>query len=276
MDPKIETFPDFVAFAQRLQPTPPAVRGYAFRGHADAGWKLTSKLLRLIEERLGLTTNPSPWEHEFAYHIETEITKAFRERAHLNVDSNTLLTTDNLSQMLDTWALMQHFGSPTRLLDWSWSAYVALYFAVIDHFDKDGAVWYMNRALYDQEMVNLRDDGHIALLPSDPQEIYNWFYVGTRPYSPLPIFWEQERPAERMVAQQGFFSFSRDVSANLSVELPKLFGPDRSMFGQVIIPKEHKNSFLRELRSMNITADSLFPGLEGLGRSMNEFARLVG
>ena len=40
--------------------------------------------------------------------------------------------------------LMQHYGLPTRLLDWSESPLVALYFAVSNQEDADAAVWAMN------------------------------------------------------------------------------------------------------------------------------------
>jgi hypothetical protein len=43
---------------------------------------------------------------------------------------------------------------------------------------------------------------------------------------------------------------------------------------QIIIPYKSKPSFLAELRRMNITAAALFPGVEGLGRSIAEFASL--
>jgi len=42
--------------------------------------------------------------------------------------------------------LMQHYRAPTRLLDWSESPLVALYFALVDKLqeDSDGALWCMD------------------------------------------------------------------------------------------------------------------------------------
>ncbi len=40
------------------------------------------------------------------------------------------------------YAIMQHYGVPTRFLDWTKSAYVGLYFAVEEEPSEDGcAVW---------------------------------------------------------------------------------------------------------------------------------------
>ena len=45
---------------------------------------------------------------------------------------------------------------------------------------------------------------------------------------------------------------------------------------KIIIPYERKSAFLAQLRQMNITASALFPGVDGLGRSVAELTFLGG
>lgn len=47
--------------------------------------------------------------------------------------------------------VLQHYVVPTRLLDWSLSPYVALYFAVEDKGDNDGELWSFCRTDYERE-----------------------------------------------------------------------------------------------------------------------------
>ena len=44
-------------------------------------------------------------------------------------------------------------GAPTRVLDWTCSSWVALYFAAIDHHEKPGAVWWFNQKTFEQEVA---------------------------------------------------------------------------------------------------------------------------
>ena len=96
---------------------------FAFRGVADAAADLTTSLARL----------GGPFEQ-----TEGHILRAFRKYAR-----GSLAPDDSVWNWL---ALAQHHGLPTRLLDWTYSPYVALHFctADIERFDRDGVVWCMD------------------------------------------------------------------------------------------------------------------------------------
>lgn len=81
---------------------------WLFRGCADERFRLVPKIGRLVEYHA---------QHEFWLY------KEFADRARI------FISVPELSE-LEQLALAQHYGLPTRLLDWSSSPLVALYFAV--------------------------------------------------------------------------------------------------------------------------------------------------
>jgi hypothetical protein len=100
-----------------------------FRGHALTHWKLTPKFYR----------------REYRESDEAEIRQEFQFRAQQLIQGSRLPT--------DKWEwyfLMQHYGAPTRLLDWTDNPLVALYFALydpkLDDYEaaNDAAVWVLN------------------------------------------------------------------------------------------------------------------------------------
>src|SRR5256714_49553 len=93
---------------------------YAFRGMQNADADLTTSLARL--------GGPYP-------KTEGHVLRNFRKYAHR--DS---VPGDSVWNWL---SLAQHHGLPTRLLDWTYSPFVALHFATADfeRFGEDGIVW---------------------------------------------------------------------------------------------------------------------------------------
>jgi hypothetical protein len=81
--------------------------------------------------------------------IEQKLIRLFKRRYRLHVDSK-MIAQDNLEIV----ALMQHYGAPTRALDWTYSFFVAVYFAINRHSDKeDGVVWCL-----DKEWLNKKNE----------------------------------------------------------------------------------------------------------------------
>src|SRR5271157_247328 len=96
---------------------------YAFRGLSDAGYRLETTLMRLRGKYVEL---------------ERHLLRNFRKYAHRDV-----VESDSLWHWL---SVAQHYGLPTRLLDWTYSPFIALHFATsnIEKFDIDGAIWAVN------------------------------------------------------------------------------------------------------------------------------------
>ncbi len=47
--------------------------------------------------------------------------------------------------------VLRHYGVPSRILDWSWSPWVAAYFAVEKHDSEEGEIWTFDEPLYEQQ-----------------------------------------------------------------------------------------------------------------------------
>ena len=100
-----------------------------FRGHQKEWNELTPKVFRSEYEEM----------HRRDF-FEHSVIETFKREAPV-LEEKTPERNDALGWLL----LAQHHGTPTRLLDWSDSVLVALYFAVCDEskWDKDGELWAM-------------------------------------------------------------------------------------------------------------------------------------
>ncbi len=169
------------------------------------------------------------------------------------------------------FSLMQHYRAPTRLLDWTRSAFVAAYFAVESDFDQPGFIWVIHPATvkaFTEKTYGQRE------LPDDEGE-----QLLTAPDAkPLLFFVRRPRETNRMAAQQGFFSVSPDILADhgdLLADAVAWASDHHERFFAMIIPPRLKPEFLRRLVAMNITARALFPGVDGLGRTVAELVTLA-
>ena len=101
-----------------------------WRGHGEQGWNLDPKVYR---------NDYTPWdEYNFIYNFEQQAPVRYPNWPE-----------DRARQL----TLMQHYGLPTRLLDWSQSLFTALYFSVGNKKKEDvnGSLW----ALHPQKLNSL-------------------------------------------------------------------------------------------------------------------------
>ena len=100
--------------------------GGAFRGQASADWPLESSLTRYLKT---FARDPK-WPAR-----EIKVLRTFQRKVHLLIPK-----TPDAAETLEWLALMQHHGGPTRLLDFTWSPYVAAFFA-LERATSDAAIW---------------------------------------------------------------------------------------------------------------------------------------
>jgi FRG domain len=230
-----------------------------FRGQANARHGLAPSLIRAVQQTL---LQPTPAE---VYKYEKACRREFETQAHLYMNASLLSA---LPTSVHWWMHMQHFGAPTRLLDWTGSPFVAAYFACESAPDDDGAVWSLDVQLAPFHMPRAfenRDEPTLArdLFCAEPARSLHILMTGHR--------------NERMVAQRGVFTLSPDASSDHHHILSRIAASrtNESAFRKIRIPKSMKRDFYEKLLAMNINARSLFPGADGLGKSITELAKFA-
>jgi len=151
----------------------------------------------------------------------------------------------------DSLALAQHHGLPTRLLDWSYSALIALWVCVKDLPKKD-------------EQGN-ESDGVVWLLKTRKDEFIN-FPIPGGPYAlrRTRIF----RPrwlSPRIPAQAGIFTCHQRLPKGkfIPLEANPNFRPRLVKF---VVPARRFSAIRDQLYSCGVTDVALFPDLDGLSR----------
>lgn len=170
--------------------------------------------------------------------------------------------------------LMRHHGLKTRLLDWSTSVLIALFFALED-LDKDGELIMCSPA-----HMNFRTTGTFGIFTHDSsiiQELSKSPITGSQPvfYDDIsrkqlkdPISAACFYPKEihlRMFIQQSVFSIHSDNKPIDKFQNPEFF------VHRFIIPKKVKPEFLRFVcLSCGIKKDKIFPDLDNLSKTINK------
>ncbi|GAA4423115.1 FRG domain-containing protein [Pontibacter saemangeumensis] len=223
----IKSVSDFLKIKDRLLYTfDPGT--WFFRGEDDYTYLLKPSIGRLFAETGNFTTK------EKLLHFEKHAFNEFYVRVY-----NELREKDKFILL----AVAQHHGLKTRLLDWTFSPLIALFFAVENDskHDEDGslitfqATTHFNN--YDKQIIS----------PFDERlEEYHFLFMPD--LSP------------RIRVQQGVFQLFKDPTQEFRE------GNNLSKF---IIPAAHKRTIKRELSELGVSYQTVFPDLDGLCKYIN-------
>lgn len=225
---------------------------FAFRGMGDAGQDLTTSLARL----------GGPY-HEVEHHLLRDFKKYAR---------HDMIVGDSVW----TWlALAQHHGLPTRLLDWTFSPFVAMHFATanVDRFDRDGVIWRIDRpritALLPPGVRDIAAGEDAAIFTVDmlDQVAPTLQAFDALAESPFVVFLEPPSLDERIVNQFALFSLISDPRARLDRWLTEHPGLSQ----RIVIPADLKWEVRDKLDQANVTERVLLPGLDGLARWLRRY-----
>lgn len=214
---------------------------YVFRGHANENWLLESTFDRLLK-----TMNTKIEDaDQIAFRHLSGFMKATRGRRGSNP-----ARIDNED---DWWALGQHHGLATPLLDWSNSPFVASFFAFEDaNLSSNVAVYALNMPAIVKKSNEIREMGKVKKRPEH--------IIFVSPFS-------DENP--RLINQSGLFTrtpYLMDIKSWVNMHFS---GLKEAYLIKFIIPSNEREVAIKALNRMNINHLSLFPDLSGASSFCN-------
>jgi hypothetical protein len=244
-DTEIASLSDFFAvFHSLLEPG----RIFWFRGHPKVEYRLAPSALRYDTEDernrgLGLVADMKRF-------LEMKLSRPPAPDDHLG------------------WIqVAQHYGLPTRLLDWTQNAAAALFFACCKEPLEDGLVVILNPIELNQS-VDPRSP-RIFDSQRDVSIFQPYFKLGARvnPRGIRTIALNPTWNTERIALQQGFFTLhgSRKFELDRTQASSLLYVP---------ILREHKESLLNELERVGIGEMFIFPEPEHVCSHLRRKAKL--
>jgi hypothetical protein len=194
--------------------------------------------------------------------LEYHLLRNFRKYSH---------TTDNHSNSTFWRSLVtaQHHGLPTRLIDWTYSPFIAMHFATAntDKYDTDGVIWKIDFVKVNQLVpspfsVLLEEEKCNAFTLEMLEKVVSLTDFDRLFQENQVLFFEPPSLDERIINQFALFS----VMNNPTNILDEWLGQRPDLYRRIIIPKELKLEVRDKLDQANITERVLFPGLDGLAK----------
>lgn len=218
---------------------------YWFRGHSNSTWKLS----------------PGVFRDDFVSKAENRLKKEMHLNQDFRVNSASLRT--GHEKDVELYFLQQHYGMPTRLLDWSTSALVGLYFATNEALTCDGRFYMMDAFNFCNQPEGERGiaTSRRASLNAAIKIINDWKHNDAFPDHVIAV-----RPDHfdgRMGLQKSCFTFQGGKISELTQK-------ENPTLEDCIIPSANKLQISNELSLLGIDAFTIYGDLENLAKKLKQ------
>lgn len=264
-----------------------------------------------FQENVDATSCCTQKENENKEYFETHLEKAFRLYGVKDEDKKEserklirkfqrkaalyLEREPDKDDILEWLAIMRHHGAPTRLSDWTYSFYIAVYFALAE--EKDGILWVLNtppkirtpepikkkikekdcHKEYERFEKYFQEKADILGIRKEGDKLVDLAIASYLIEHPFPYVYPVNpfRLNKRLSVQQGLFLMPGDITKSFVKNLTATFGgfeeTKKYLWRVKIVPRtEDRNEILERLRDMNMSNEVLFPGLDGFAKSVGE------
>ncbi len=218
--------------------------GYVYRGQKDSSWNL-------------MTTWHRKGRCDHIRYLQQDVTGELAH--HIHAMPGYLYDTNKADDLFALVHLAQHHGFPTPLLDWTESPYIAAYFAYATIEKK-------------QVMEEKSKDKFVRIFAFDTT---SWQRVGETiksMYELQPTVTFKRLPARnnnRALAQQSISSFSNLMYMEYFIAVLEKRLKEKFLH-RIDLPVQERNNVMTDLKLMGITSATMFPGIEGICKALEE------
>ena len=173
----------------------------------------------------------------------------------------------------ELWALGQHHGLATPLLDWTESPFVGAFFAFEDENEGGDNSERVICGLDKKRIEEINRDHIREIVKAYPK---TFALLGIKELPEIEIYKPKSHFNPNLVSQQGLFTIFHFVNLNLESWIKIVFSgeQDHPVLVKYFLPNHDRNPFLIFLNRMNINHITLFPDLMGASKYCNQSLKI--